>query len=347
MNAGRVLVIVGDDWVARLLATQLRSYEFEASSCASGTVAVVVATALQPDCIIVSAVLPELDGIGVVRAIRSEPEPLSNVPIVIIADDNDARTQAFRAGADAYICAPYRTEDVVLQAQALINLAQRFAGTPPVRSQRPAEIAAHRDSVMPGTPAIEGNLSQMSVATVLTLLEMERRSGYFKVVSNNRRCTIELVAGHAVSATMDRKKTEPLTVLREVLRWSEGRFHFKPGVDEPVPASRASIGALLLEAVRLDDEQARDGAVDDFAQPRVSWPSATTRRLTMTDSGAPNRSLNTTTPLKPPWTTDSRSNPASPISPISPVSRKPSGPSGVAAPVLKSPRTRGPGKPRS
>ena len=46
-----------------------------------------------------------------------------------------------------------------------------------------------------------------------------------------------------------------LEVLREVLSWRAGRFSFQPRESGMLPAPRASVGALVLEAMRLEDEE--------------------------------------------------------------------------------------------
>lgn len=125
---------------------------------------------------------------------------------------------------------------------------------------------------MPGGHAIEGNIAQMSVATVLTLLEMERRSGVLKVSSGPRKCVLEIVAGYAVGGAIDDSKVSPLAVLRDILRWQDGRFRFRPGTDGAVPTNKRSIGALLIEAVRLDDESSRDNWPEEAQTSRRSWP---------------------------------------------------------------------------
>ena len=275
MEKARVLVIDGDDWVARLLADGLRDHGFDVSTCLSGGDALAVAGTIQPDCVILEMVLPELDGPSIARALRSEQPPLSNVPVLFLSnvDDVPSRRAAFQAGADVYLTKPFRVDEVAMQVHGLVAMASRLTGS--LRAPQPdAEplIESEPESIMPGGHAIEGNIAQMSVATVLTLLEMERRSGELKVASELHRCTLEIVAGYAVGGTIDDSKVAPLAVLRDILRWKEGRFRFRPGSDGAVPTNRRSIGALLIEAVRLDDESSRDSFPEESQTSRRSWP---------------------------------------------------------------------------
>lgn len=275
MEKARVLVIDGDDWVARLLADGLRDHGFDVSTCLSGGDALAVAGTIRPDCVILEMVLPELDGPSIARALRSEEAPLANVPVLFLSnvDDVPSRRAAFQAGADVYLTKPFRVDEVAMQVHGLVSMASRLTGSQ--RGPQPVAeplIESEPESMLPGGHAIEGNIAQMSVATVLTLLEMERRSGELKVVSETRKCSLEIVAGYAVGGTIDDSKVAPLAVLRDILRWKEGRFRFRPGSDGAVPTNRRSIGALLIEAVRLDDESSRDAWPEESQTSRRSWP---------------------------------------------------------------------------
>jgi hypothetical protein len=118
-------------------------------------------------------------------------------------------------------------------------------------------------SLPPGAPAgtaIEGDLGQMSIATVLTVLEMERRTGTFEVVSKKRRAQLEILGGGVTEGAVGGTKTSALAAMRTMLSWNVGRFRFIPAenVGAPPPrAANATIGAFLIEALRLEDEAAR------------------------------------------------------------------------------------------
>ena len=271
-----MLVIDGDDWVARLLADGLRDHGFTVRTCMSGAEALSVAATIEADCIISEMLLPELDGPSVVRAIRSGPPPLGAVPVVILTNSGElsSRNAAFQAGADVFITKPFRVADVALQVRALVAMSYRLTGSGQVLGQTDGDrLDRGHDRTDSGDHAIEGNIAQVSIATVLTLLEMERRSGTLSVTSRSGRCSIELVAGFVVGGTVNSIKNNPLAVLREILRWQEGRFQLFPGSDGAIPNNRWPIGALLIETVRLQDESTRDQGVEEMAISRPSWPA--------------------------------------------------------------------------
>jgi DNA-binding response OmpR family regulator len=277
MAKGRVLVIDGDEWVARLLAAGLRDYGFDVSTSVSGVQGLEAARVITPDCIVTEMALPDADGPSVVRALREEAK-IGNTPVVILsnADDAASRMAAFQAGGDVYLTKPFRVEEIAMQVQAMVAMRARFAGSEGA-GDRPDEVHASSEpdpeSIAPGGHAIEGNIAQMSIATVLTLLEMEHRTGVLSITTKGRKCTLEMVGGFACSGSIGGSKVSPLAVLRQILCWKEGRFRFRPGTDTALPSNRRSIGALLIEAVRLDDESAMERAGEEEEAPTSRRPT--------------------------------------------------------------------------
>jgi hypothetical protein len=85
---------------------------------------------------------------------------------------------------------------------------------------------------------------------------MERRTGSLEVVSGDgQRAALVLSAGLFASTEVAGKTGTPLEVLREVLSWRTGRFAFRPRDAGNAPPARGSVGALVLEAMRLEDER--------------------------------------------------------------------------------------------
>ena len=95
------------------------------------------------------------------------------------------------------------------------------------------------------------------LASVLMMLEMERRTGVVEIVgSSGRRGTLTLAQGLFANTAIDGAPKPALEVLREVLSWRAGRFSYLARENAPsLPAPRASVGALVLEAMRLEDEK--------------------------------------------------------------------------------------------
>ncbi|RYZ08636.1 MAG: DUF4388 domain-containing protein [Myxococcales bacterium] len=106
---------------------------------------------------------------------------------------------------------------------------------------------------------INGNLSEVSLATVMAMLEIERHTGRLKVATEEGMlASFELAEGSVVSSRLSENDVDPLHTLRTALCWKQGRFWFRPQPAEAPFFPPRSIGSLLLEATRQNDESFAD-----------------------------------------------------------------------------------------
>jgi two-component system OmpR family response regulator len=249
---GRILIIEQDEWESTLLAKFLGEAGFEVHVAGEARAGFEQVRALEPDCILCDVALPDIDGFWVARRVRTEPSPVASTPFLFLtnAEDTESRLQGLNVGADLYLTRPFHDEEVVAQVNALILMANRL------RHER--EAFTSEGPVSSTDAAFTGDIAQVSVATVLTLIELERRSGYLKVRSETgRTALLELNEGAIACAMLEDKEEPPTFVLREALRWEKGRFTFRSAEIAPSGALRQAIGGLLIEAMRLEDEARR------------------------------------------------------------------------------------------
>lgn len=248
------MIIEDDEWVGRLLSKFLTDAGFEVQLATEARAGFEKAREILPDCILCDVTLPDVDGFWVARRVRTEPSRLSTTPFLFLTsnDEPETRLQGFNVGADAYMTKPFRHEEVVAQVSALIGMASRL------REQRDSFVGIAVPPAGQSAPALRGDIAQMSIATVLTVLEMERRSGVLKVQNDaERKSEIHVIEGSLVATVLDGKGCDPVDVLREVLSWKVGRFWFRPSDVVATPADVYSISWILIEALRLEDEASR------------------------------------------------------------------------------------------
>lgn len=302
MPKGLVLVIEDDEWVSRLLSGAIRDAGYDVAACGTAKAGLETACAVEPDCIICDIDLPDSDGYWVARNVRTQTSRVSVTPFLFLSglDDQEARLEGFNVGADVYMTKPFRVDEVVAQVGALVQMAARLRERRNTLLSIPAEEAT----------AIEGDLSQMSIATVLTVLEMERRTGVVEVVSKKRRAQLQIASGYVLHGTVGGTQVSALSALRTMLGWKVGRFSFTPQPHRDPPESQKSIGAFLIEAVRLEDESARDEAqwespvpsrrsvAPKLAAPAIGAPPSSVEDLAPPSSRAP--APGPDMPLEPP-----------------------------------------------
>lgn len=105
---------------------------------------------------------------------------------------------------------------------------------------------------------LHGSLSEMSLCTVLSMLELERRTGQLQVsAEDGATVTATLRAGAIVGARRREIEADPVDVVREALRYRSGHFWFRQSRIDTVSCTPRSVGSVLLEASSRNDEDAR------------------------------------------------------------------------------------------
>ena len=117
------------------------------------------------------------------------------------------------------------------------------------RSSELDELESHEGA------GINGFLSEVSLSTVMAMLEIERHTGRLKVATDDGMlASFELAEGSVVSSRLSENDADPLQTLRTALCWKQGRFWFRQQPNAPASFAPRSIGSLLLEATRQNDE---------------------------------------------------------------------------------------------
>ena len=123
-----------------------------------------------------------------------------------------------------------------------------------------AREPAEDDEASLSGSSIRGSIGDMSLSTVLAMLEIERRSGRLKVQGEDGSLVaFELEEGSVVGSRVSENDVDPVESLRSVLSWKNGRFWFRQNPSESQVSPPRSVNSLLLEATRQMDEAIRVG----------------------------------------------------------------------------------------
>ena len=116
MNKPLLLVVEDDATVRNLICTALKANDYRYLTAPNGETALSHAAASQPDIILLDLGLPDLDGVEVIRRIRS----WSLMPIIVIsARSEDAdKIAALDAGADDYLTKPFSVAELLARLRA-------------------------------------------------------------------------------------------------------------------------------------------------------------------------------------------------------------------------------------
>ncbi|KGN40134.1 response regulator transcription factor [Knoellia aerolata] len=116
----RVLVVDDESNLTELLSMALRYEGWEVRSAGTGTRAVKAAREFQPDAVVLDMMLPDLDGLEVLRRMRSDD---GAVPVLFLTarDAVEDRVAGLTAGGDDYVTKPFSLEEVVARLRALMR----------------------------------------------------------------------------------------------------------------------------------------------------------------------------------------------------------------------------------
>jgi two-component system OmpR family response regulator len=118
----RVLVVDDEVNIAELLSMALRYEGWEISVAHTGRAAVSTAREVRPDAIVLDMMLPDFDGLEVLRRVRQH-QP--DVPVVFLTarDSVEDRVAGLTAGGDDYVTKPFSLEEVVARLRGQLRRA--------------------------------------------------------------------------------------------------------------------------------------------------------------------------------------------------------------------------------
>ena len=128
MKKFQILVVEDDPPVRNLITTTLKTNDYRYLVATDGESAIVEATSHNPDIVLLDLGLPDMDGVQVIKNIRS----WSNMPIIVISarsEDSD-KIDALDAGADDYLTKPCSVEELLARLRVTLRrLALMQGGT--------------------------------------------------------------------------------------------------------------------------------------------------------------------------------------------------------------------------
>lgn len=124
----KILVIEDEPEMRRNIAALLRYYHYEVVAASNGREGIEAAHRDKPDLILCDVMMPELDGYGVLQALRTE-SATARIPFIFLTakgEKNDLRS-GMDMGADDYLTKPVANAELVSAIEARLRRAQAQA----------------------------------------------------------------------------------------------------------------------------------------------------------------------------------------------------------------------------
>jgi len=118
----RVLVVEDDSKIASFVVRGLKQAGYAVDHAADGETGLALAESTDFDAAIVDVMLPELDGISLVRRLRAARRP---IPVLFLSARTSVedRVRGLQGGGDDYLTKPFAFSELLARVQALIRRA--------------------------------------------------------------------------------------------------------------------------------------------------------------------------------------------------------------------------------
>jgi DNA-binding response OmpR family regulator len=182
--------------------------------------------------------LPEVDGFGLCRRIRSDARFGSLRFIFLSAKNNrEAEIEGLALGADDYITKPFDVDKLIARVEARLRWLDTAKAGPACEG------------------SMEGNLSGRNLIDILQILEIGQRTGQLQISCKEEEVLIKLSNGTVVGASS--KQATGNDAVFAALALPIGRFCFTP-LEDIEGDTHLEITRLLMQWALLADEMERD-----------------------------------------------------------------------------------------
>ncbi|MCP4602280.1 MAG: response regulator [Proteobacteria bacterium] len=233
----KILVVDDDRFYREHAAKSLREQGHEVSTAEDGFKGLAVCLKDPPDLVLSDVQMPRMDGWNFLRTIRARPS-LSSTRVIFqtTLGGEQERLKGYQLGVDDYLSKPYTSEELILRIERL------FQRTVPKSSDKSRK-------------ALRGDLEQVSLPTVLSMLELEQKTGVLMLVGASV-CRLYVRDGRPVDIEMDSAPdgTNQMEMVTQIFGWIQGQFEFAPQDVSRHDAVKMSMQGLLMETARLIDE---------------------------------------------------------------------------------------------
>jgi len=235
---GLALVVDDDELYRERASKAMRELGLDVVTANNGVEALGKALQRRPDVILSDVTMPEMDGWQLLRLIRSRPH-LAQIPVIFLTrlTSDGERLRGYRLGVDDYVGKPFTAAELGARVRRIVERTRAQGGAP-------------------ANKALRGDLSQVALPSLLSLAEMERRTGVLTLIGGDELATLYLREGAVVHIDLSVRFAgkQGIDKFFHVLDWKAGQFELAASDVNQDDQLNLKTSYVLLEHARLRDE---------------------------------------------------------------------------------------------
>jgi CheY-like chemotaxis protein len=288
-----IKVLVADDSITiqKVIGIIFGGDEYSLTVVDNGKAAVDKAREINPDILLIDALMPGMTGYEVAEAVRSTPS-LATKPILILTGSFEPfdEEKAKKCGADDFIAKPFESQQIIAKVRELLELGRSRTLSAPLSPAQPAAEAvsdqatdvSHRDEApQPAasadiwgafTPEAEPPVEAVSPPVVSTPSAAVDEPDVFAIVTEESDA--QLVQQHTVPAETPSSHTgsQWIPVEENTFEFEEETITEPAATEQTPPPQEASFGDVTFveeEAVPATPEVDSTPPAPEFEVPNI------------------------------------------------------------------------------
>jgi len=148
MSAQTILIVDDEDDIQDVVALALETAGFNTLTASNGKEGFTLAVDESPDLIVLDWMMPEVNGLELLRRLRRDERTL-HLPVIMLSakSEIDNRSQGLDEGADDYLTKPFSPKELVSRVKAILRRADANMKQPVIAIEG-LEIDVENHSVM-------------------------------------------------------------------------------------------------------------------------------------------------------------------------------------------------------
>ncbi len=174
LSRNTILLIEDEENIRSFISTTLKNQGYKIITAATGTEGLHLSASLCPDVILLDLGLPDMDGMDIIRQLRT----WTSVPVIVISarSNEHEKAKALDCGADDYITKPFSTVELLARIRTSLRHSSQMSAQPAMH-QKPYHHKALTINYSDHVVTLEGNIIHLTQIEYKLLTLLARNSG--------------------------------------------------------------------------------------------------------------------------------------------------------------------------